>query len=193
MIFDLMLIFTFQSIYGYVFSWIGLLVASFMAGAACGAMLSTELLARVEDCFKLFVITELAIIGFAIGCPFMLLALHRYLAGPGVFPLKILFLVTSSIGGLLIGGQFPLANQIYPGNGTSVSKTAGLLYASDLLGGWFGGIIGAVALLPVLGLVGSCIAVGLLKLTSLVVIIASPIGIYKEANDGALSFPPSPS
>jgi spermidine synthase len=86
-----------------------------------------------------------------------------------------------------------LANQIYPGNGTSVSRTAGLLYASDLLGGWFGGIIGAVALLPVLGLVGSCIAVGLLKLTSLVVIIASPIGIYKEANDGALSFPPSPS
>jgi len=39
MIFDLMIIFTFQSIYGYVFSWIGILVASFMAGAACGAML----------------------------------------------------------------------------------------------------------------------------------------------------------
>ena len=38
MIFDLMLIFTFQAIYGYVFSWIGLLVAFLMAGAACGAM-----------------------------------------------------------------------------------------------------------------------------------------------------------
>jgi spermidine synthase len=34
MIFDLMLIFAFQATYGYVFSWIGLLVASFMAGVA---------------------------------------------------------------------------------------------------------------------------------------------------------------
>lgn len=39
MIFDLMLIFAFQAVYGYVFSWIGLLVASFMAGATVGALL----------------------------------------------------------------------------------------------------------------------------------------------------------
>ena len=50
MIFDLALIFTFQSIYGYVFSWIGLLVTSFMAGAACGAMIITSLLSRIKDC-----------------------------------------------------------------------------------------------------------------------------------------------
>jgi spermidine synthase len=174
MVFDLMLIFAFQSIHGYVFSWIGLLVASFMAGAACGAMLSTVLLARKQDCFRLFAITELAIIGFSVGCPFVLIALHRYLGGPGVFLMRILFLATSLVSGLLVGSQFPLANALYPGNGTSVSKTAGLLYASDLLGGWFGGILGAVVLLPVLGLVGSCITVGLLKLTSFIVIVTQP-------------------
>jgi spermidine synthase len=84
------------------------------------------------------------------------------------------FLVASFVGGLLIGSQFPLANKIYPGKRTSMSKTAGLLYASDLLGGWLGGIIGAVLLLPVLGLVGTGITVGLLKLTSFIVITTHP-------------------
>ena len=174
MIFDLMLIFTFQSIYGYVFSWIGLLVASFMAGAACGAMLITIVMARIKNCFKLFIKIELAIICFSIGCPFIFLAVHEYLGSLGVFFFRMLFLVISFICGLLIGSQFPLTNKIYLRNSTSLSKTAGLLYASDLLGGWFGGIIGAVVLLPVLGLVGTCITVGLLKLTSFIVITTQP-------------------
>jgi len=175
MIFSLMLIFTFQSIYGYVFSWIGLLVASFMAGAACGAMLITIVLSRIKNCFNLFIKIELAIICFSIGLPLIFLAVHAYLGSPGIFFfLRILFLVISFICGLLIGSQFPLANKIYLRNSRSLSKTAGLLYASDLLGGWFGGIAGAVVLLPVLGLTGTCITVGLLKLTSFIVITTQP-------------------
>jgi spermidine synthase len=174
MSFDLILIFAFQSIYGYVFSWIGLLVASFMAGAACGGMLATMVLARIKDCFKLFIKVELAIICFSIACPFIFLAVHKYLGSPGAFFFMALFLVISFIGGLLIGSQFPLANKLYLRNSTSLSQTAGLLYASDLLGGWFGGVIGAVVLLPVLGLVGTGITVGLLKLTSLIVLTAQP-------------------
>ncbi|MDY6844457.1 MAG: spermine synthase, partial [Thermodesulfobacteriota bacterium] len=175
MIFDLMLIFTFQSIYGYVFSWIGLLVASFMAGAACGAMLITMILARIKDCFKFFIKIELAIVCFSIGCPFIFLGVQANLSSPGVFSFfKILFLVISCICGILIGSQFPLANKIYLGNSTSVSKTAGLLYGSDLFGGWFGGIVGAVVLLPILGLTGTCITVGLLKLVSFIVITTRP-------------------
>jgi spermidine synthase len=175
MIFDLMLILTFQSIHGYVFSWIGILVASFMAGAACGAMLIAIVLDRIKNCLRLFTRIELAIMCFSIGCPFMILAANVYLGSPDTFFLfSLLFLVISFISGLLIGSQFPLANKLYLGNSTSLTKTAGLLYASDLLGGWFGGIIGAVVLLPVLGLVGTCITVGLLKLTSFIVISTQP-------------------
>jgi spermidine synthase len=171
MIFDLMLIFTFQSVYGHVFSWIGLLVASFMAGAACGAILLAIAMDRLKDCFKTFARIDLAIICFSIGCLLMVLIPNANLGGPDSFYLfRSLFLALSFISGFLIGSQFPLANKLYLRDGTSLTKTAGALYSADLLGGWFGGVLGAVVLLPVLGLVGTCITVGLLKLTSFIVI-----------------------
>jgi spermidine synthase len=175
MIFDLMLIFTFQSIYGHVFSWIGLLVASFMAGAACGAMLIATAIDRIRDCHGFFARLELAIIGFSMGCLLIVFIPSPYLGGSDAFLLfRSLFLVLSFISGLLIGSQFPLANKLYRRDDTSLTRTAGTLYAADLLGGWFGGVLGAVVLLPVLGLVGTCITVGLLKLTSYIVIVTQP-------------------
>jgi spermidine synthase len=175
MIFDLMLIFTFQSIYGHVFSWIGLLVASFMAGAACGALLVAIIMDRIRDCIGFFARIELAIIGFSIGCLLIVLIPYADLGDPDAFFwFRYLFLVISFISGSLIGSQFPLANKLYLKDDTTLTSTAGTLYSADLLGGWFGGVLGAVVLLPVLGLVGTCITVGLLKLTSFLVIITQP-------------------
>ena len=181
MIFDLVLIFTFQSIYGYVFSWISLLVAFFMAGAACGAMLITAVLARIRNFFRLFLKIEFALICFSIVLPVIFLVVYAYLSSPGAFHLfRILFLIISFFCGVLIGSQFPLANEIYLETRKSLSKTAGLLYASDLLGGWFGGIIGAVVLLPVLGLTGTCVTVALLKITSFIIITTQPASNKEE-------------
>ena len=171
MMFDLMIIFAFQSIYGYLFSWIGILVASFMAGAACGALLITTVLGRIKNYLRLFKLIELAIICFSIAFPFVFLAMPAYTGDNGVFFLfNILFLGLSFVSGFLTGSQFPLANKLYLERSGNLSQTAGSLYAADLLGGWLGGIVGAVVLLPVLGLTGTCLTVGLLKLTSLTVI-----------------------
>lgn len=175
MVFGLMLIFAFQSIHGHVFSWIGLLVASFMAGAACGAALIAAALDRMKSPFRLFAGIELAVIGFSLACPPVILAANAYLGSPEAFSLfAALFLTVSLVSGLLIGSQFPLANRLHMGNSAGITGTAGLLYASDLLGGWLGGLIGALVLLPVLGLVGTCVTVGLLKLTTFIVIIGMP-------------------
>lgn len=171
MMFMLMIIFAFQSIYGYVFSAIGILVAAFMAGAAGGAMLVTSALERIKNYLAVLMKIELAIIGFAIAFPFVFLALSTWLDGaetPVLF--MTLFLVISFISGFLTGSQFPLANRLYLMRSNSLSRTAGIIYASDLLGGWLGGMTGAVVLLPVLGLTGTCITLGLLKLTSFTVV-----------------------
>ena len=173
MIFDLALIFTFQSIYGYVFSWIGLLVTSFMAGTAAGAMIVTSLLNRIKNCLKYFIATDLTIICFSCAFPFVFLVLHPNLDSSGGFGLmKVLFLIISFICGSLTGAQFPLANTIYLMGDTTIAKTAGVLYSSDLLGGWLGGVVGSVVLLPVIGLLGSCIVVALLKLCSFIILTA---------------------
>ena len=175
MIFELMIIFAFQSLYGYVFSWIGLLVAAFMTGAAGGAGLASLMPARATQDFRIYRRIELSIIGFAVACPlvfFTVPALPGSLAAD--FVLKVIFILISLVCGLFIGAQFPLANRIYLQNSPGATRTAGLLYAADLLGGWFGGIFGAVILLPVLGFFGACLTVAFLKLASFIVIATQP-------------------
>lgn len=174
MIFDLVVIFAFQAVYGYVFSWIGLLVASFMAGAACGALGSTRGLSRTHSVLKLFVKIELALIGLSIGLPVVFLAVGTVIGSQSEFLALVLFLTISFACGFVTGAQFPVANDLYLKSGASVTRTAGLLYASDLVGGWLGGIVGAVMLLPVLGLAGTCVTVGLLKLANLIIITTQP-------------------
>lgn len=175
MIFDLMIIFAFQSLYGYVFSWIGLLVAAFMAGAAGGAGLTSLKPARATDDLRLYRKTELFIIGFAVACSLVFFAVPALPNGLAVdFVLKLVFILVSIICGLIIGAQFPLANRIYLQHNPGVTQTAGLLYAADLMGGWFGGIMGAVILLPILGLFGASLAVAFLKLASFIIIATQP-------------------
>lgn len=181
MIVDLVVVLAFQVIYGYVFSWIGLLVAAFMAGTACGAMVMTTALGRLCHVRALFLWIELAIACFCCALPLALLALAARAGSQDAFPaLAALFLVLSCIGGGLVGAQFPLANHLYLKERGGLSETAGLLYAADLLGGWLGGLIAAVVLLPVLGLGGSCVAAGLLKLVSFCIMAvqtrSAPVG-----------------
>lgn len=176
MIFDLMLILSFQVVYGYVFSWVGLLVAGFMAGATCGSMLMAVTVARVENCRRFLIAVEVGIICFSCGCCLMFLSWNGYRGGSGILAApKLLFLVLCFLSGFLVGSQFPLANRMYLRGKASITRTAGLLYAYDLLAGWVGGIAGAVVLLPVLGLAHTCLAIVVLKLTSLVVVLTEPV------------------
>lgn len=173
MMLDLVLIFSFQVIYGYVFAWIGLLVSFFMAGAAAGAMVVTSFLEKIKNDKKFFIIIDFAIIGFSLILPFIFFAISSYLQRPAAFIfLKAVFLFLSFVSGFLIGAQFPLANKIYLKENPNLSKTAGLIYSADLIGGWLGGIIGSIVLLPVLGLGESCLVVALIKVISFIVIAA---------------------
>jgi len=173
MVFDLVLIFTFQAIYGYVFAWIGLLVASFMTGITAGAMLMIHAFKRIRHDLRFFMYTDLSVAGFALLLPAIFLSLRPYLDNPDLFPLlKALFLVLSCISGFLVGSQFPLANKIYLNkkDKANFSETAGLIYGADLLGGGLGGIIGGVILFPLLGFLGTCLVIVLLKLSSFIII-----------------------
>ena len=59
---------------------------------------------------------------------------------------------------------FPLAVTLWRSGG---SHAAGVLYAADLVGGCLGALLGAVLLVPVLGIPQTCAAVSLVGLAGL--------------------------
>ena len=85
-----------------------------------------------------------------------------------------LFLMMSFISGAWIGLQFPLSTKIYLGTftrGETFGRMAGLLYGADLLGGFLGGVFGGILLLPILGLKESCFMMGMIKISSLALLL----------------------
>ncbi len=164
MVSSLIIITAFQSIYGYVFYWIGMLTSSYMLGSTLGAWISTKKIQKDEK--KLFMMTEFIVLCFSILLTLLLVWVRKHTEIEAhTTVLSVSFLLLSLINGIAVGLQFPVANSIYLKLTDDVSKTAGLLNSCDLLGGWFGGIILALVL-PVIGLISSCIIVSVVKLLS---------------------------
>jgi len=46
----------------------------------------------------------------------------------------------------------------------SVSRVAGLIYGTDLVGGWFGALMSSTLLIPILGIPQTCLALAGLAL-----------------------------
>lgn len=174
MLFDLILVFTFQVLCGYVFYQIGLLVTALMVGTTVGSGLMTFFLERMKKSIPFFMKVELSIILFSGILPVIFLILHPHLENRSVFFLtQVSFLVLSFISGFLIGVQFPLAAMIHSRFSPKLGTTAGLLYGADLFGGYIGGVIGGIVLLPILGLVKTCFVVAMVKISSLIIFIFS--------------------
>jgi spermidine synthase len=170
MIFNLAIIFAFQTLYGYLYHQIGLLIAIFMSGIASGSFLITKRLDQIKKDSLLFLKIEMAIILFSILFPFIFLMPSHHLGNKTIsFILYGAVLIMSFLSGMAIGLQFPLANKIYlssyKGKG-KLGQTAGLLYGADLLGGFFGGLSGGILLLPILGLKETCFIMAMLKASS---------------------------
>ena len=170
MIFNLAVIFTFQTFYGYLYHQIGLLIAIFMFGVALSSFFITQRLDRIKRDSLLFLKIEIVIIFFSFLFPFVFSISSQYLEKTATSLLVYtVFLIMSFSSGAWIGLQFPLATKIYlgtPARGGTFGHAAGLLYGADLLGGFFGGLFGGVLLLPILGLKDSCFLMAIIKTSS---------------------------
>jgi len=171
MLADLALIYAFQSLYGYVATWIALLAAVFMAGAAAGALTALAWLRKGGPVRMGLLATEgdllllMAVLALAFGADTPLLE------GISETWMRTIILTLSAACGYTVGTQFPLANALYTRDNKDIGSTASALYSADLLGGWFGGVFGGVLLLPVLGLAQACLVVLLLKLSSMLLLV----------------------
>jgi spermidine synthase len=186
-LFSLAIIFSFQTLYGYLYHQIGLLITLFTVGVALGSLYITQRIDQIKRDLSLFIATDAFITLFSFLLPFAITFLSFHLEKRAIYGLLYaVFLVMSLLTGVLVGLQFPLATKIYlrtlPSNGR-FGQTAGLLYGADLFGGFFGGLLGGVFLLPILGLKGSCMMMAVIKISSLLLLLLfKKRGIYPQRN-----------
>lgn len=167
MLLDLVVIFAFQAIFGYVFYWIGILVSAFMAGASIAALRVNRILSSIKKPDTIFLSLDAAVMMICAILPIILVLLHIHTFGliPAAFA-KGVFVLMSFACGILVGAQYPLACHIVKSQGKGEGGTVGLLYGLDLFGGWAGGVIGGLFLLPILGVVNACFILAMIKVLS---------------------------
>lgn len=154
MLMSILLILAFQIYYGYVYHYIGLLTSVFMVGLACGAFIA----------MKKGNIHLISIEG-----QLLLLALIVYLfflLKPDPVLSQFMIFILMFYSGLLTGVEYPVAVKLSGSHG-AVSSVAGRIYALDLVGSFFGAILTAVVLIPVMGIMDTLVLVMTIKAASI--------------------------
>ena len=147
---EVFLLLAFQSIYGYVYSQLAILIALFMAGIAVGSWLSMRRIRR-DGCSASRSVASTQFL-LALSAPALMLLVSllakipgsaaNWLAAQCAFPALAVF------SGVLGGYQFPIATQVYCSSG---QRGLGVLYYIDLLGGCVGALALSGYLIPVFG------------------------------------------
>ncbi|MDD5644751.1 MAG: hypothetical protein PHO00_04825, partial [bacterium] len=173
-IFQIVIIITFQVLYGYLYFRIGVLVTSFMGGLAFGAF-AAGLVRGKKDAKKYFVAMQAVMCLYPVLLPlvFMWAGYPRGHVLSGFFEFFV-FPLLPALAGFAGGLQFPLANRLYLEFRKSVGRVAGETYGFDVLGSFCGALAASAVLVPVLGMVQVCVIAGLLSFSALIAIV-----IYK--------------
>jgi len=147
--FEILIIFTFQTFYGYVYAAIGIIIAIFMGGLALGSIYGN----RLTVTRKHFVTAQVLLVLYALLFP-LFWDLQKA-TGNSYAGLFLFFLITILLSAIT-GFQYVVGTKLLPGSSTG---TAPLLYAVDLIGSSLGAIVISVILLPMIGVVYSCIMI----------------------------------
>ena len=142
---EILLLFVFQIIYGYVYSVIGLIIALFMGGLVLGSFLGGKFTFRV---FHFRLAQGFMALYFLI---FPLLTSSNPVGAS--FAIWLLFVIAVIIPSALIGYIYVAATRLLPNDN---SRTAPTVYAADVLGAAIGIVIISVILIPLLGIRNSC-------------------------------------
>jgi spermidine synthase len=157
---EIILLIWFQSLFGYLYGRIALLLSSFMLGLFAGGWVSSK--TRPQSIGRLAV-TELTIV-------LLLSAFLALLPGrpPQVFPFALLFLF-----GAVAGDLFIVSNRLYLASRNSY----GLGYGVELLGSFLGALVTSSLLIPLAGLRAILASITLLNILVLAFLLARPRGL----------------
>jgi spermidine synthase len=166
---EIVLLYTFQILYGYVYGMVGLVVGVFMFGLVLGSLGMNWRIGRASQDparrpgLRTAVALDLAIAVFAAGLV-LVLALLR--ASTAEWPVEIVTFALVAISGILGGLIFPLAAAIRLEEDGCTGRVAGAVAAADYIGACLGALATGTLLVPILGVSGACLAVAAVKVLS---------------------------
>ena len=157
-VFQLLVILAFQTLYGYVYYQLGMIMAAFMAGLVWGSWRARSWtglpLARQWGIYRR---VQFLIMLYPLSLPLAFMAFRDVLGGWG---LPVLFAGSFAtlpmLAGFLGGAQYPLAVSLRRAEdgAEGVSRDAGWLYGLDVLGAAAGALITGSVLIPIIGIDG---------------------------------------
>ncbi len=161
---EIILIFSFQNLFGYIYQKIGIVVSLFMVGLALGSLWMNSTLKRRDlDWMMLLGVLEVSICLFGFFLPQILMVLVQ----KAPLPLEPSFYMLVGMAGLLAGFEFPLVSRILIDEGLEGGSVAGKVDSFDHLGACLGAALTGTLLVPILGTGDSCALVGMLKVASI--------------------------
>jgi len=181
---EIVLLYTLQVQYGYVYAMLGLVVGTFMFGLVLGSLFMNRLLHvenrrenRAGPGLRAVLALDVVVMVFAaalIAMPGLL----RSFESDSVTQISVFCLVV--VAGILGGVLFPLAASAWLRERSGTGRAAAAVDASDHLGGCIGALATGVVLVPVLGITGTCLVIVVLKALSALLVYVSiaqrPIG-----------------
>jgi spermidine synthase len=156
---ELLILISFQVIYGYVFMATGIILALFMAGLALGALSLKRIIPFPSE--KKYIRIQIVLALFSIGFPFIILALN--LPGMPSGLVQVVFVLLTLVISFITGLEFSLASAI---GSNDITLKISFNYSADLFGSAFGALVTTLILLPFLGMVASCLVLAGLNIFS---------------------------
>ncbi len=153
---EIILIISFQVIYGYVYQMIGIIITFFMIGLATGAF---YMIKKININTRNYSIIQYLIGIFSVLITVILLALKSNIIGNIMIHAVFFILIFTT--GLLTGIQFSLASKLRKNTISTIAATA---YGSDLLGSALGALLAASLLIPWLGIIKVALILGILNI-----------------------------
>ncbi len=163
------LLFSFQSIYGFIYETIGLIVAIFMGGLSLGTFLSIRFI-NPKDALRPLAGVQLCI---ALLAGAIALVLPRAAAATSPAAVFAFFSLLTFGAGLINGVDFPLASACYMSLKGNADRSAATVYGLELLGACVGAVLASVVVAPVLGVIACCLLAGIANGTAFIVLLLS--------------------
>ncbi len=183
---EVLLIFGFQNLYGYIYQAIGLLVAVFMFGLAAGGAVMNRRLPRLGPGDGLLMAVQALIAVFALALPPLLGGLGGRLSGwLGPAATQLLFGLLVGLAGFLTGLELPLASALCLRRSDRMSKVAGLVDGADHAGACVGALVCGALLIPVLGVVQTCVLVAAINLAALALLVVTEVAARRTSASAA--------